>query len=91
MKKRLIWCVLVMLIASSPFFAQGSNEGSGKKDVTEKSDLLLWLPPFASGNTLDQSFWEDTLAPWAEKNNVNLSIEITPWSGYEEKYLTGFA
>jgi multiple sugar transport system substrate-binding protein len=91
MKKRLVWCVLVMLIASSPFFAQGSNEGSGKQDVTEKSDLLLWLPPFASGNTLDQSFWEDTLAPWAEKNNVNLSIEITPWSGYEEKYLTGFA
>lgn len=57
----------------------------------EKTNLLLWLPPFGTGDTLDFEFWTKTLTPWAEKNNVNLSIEITPWGGYEEKYLTGFS
>ena len=36
-------------------------------------------------------FWSKTLKPWADANNCTLNIEITPWGGYEEKYLTGFA
>lgn len=59
---------------------------------TEKQDLLLWLPPFAAGEgELDHEFWKKALTPWAEINNVNLTIEITPWDNYEEKYLTGFS
>ena len=69
-----------------------SDIGDNKEAPKDASDLLLWLPPFASGGeALDKEFWEKTLAPWAEENNVNLSIEITPWGNYEEKYLTGFS
>lgn len=58
-----------------------------------QESLLLWLPPFASGDdgALDKEFWTKALAPWASEKNVNLTIEITPWGGYEEKYLTGFS
>lgn len=90
MKKRTILTVMVALfLYMSPVFANGNKESADKMD--KKTDLLLWLPPFASGDTLDEQFWTETLAPWAEENSVNLTIEITPWGGYEEKYLTGFA
>ena len=67
--------------------------GGASAMAQDKTNLLLWLPPFASGDdgALDKQFWAEQLAPWAEKNNVNLTIEITPWANYEEKYLSGFA
>lgn len=57
----------------------------------KKTDLLLWMPPFGTGDSLDKEFWTNALSPWAEEHHVNLSIEITPWGNYEEKYLTGFS
>ncbi len=68
-----------------------STGGTANTAPAQKTDLLLWLPPFSSGDSLDKEFWTKTLQPWAEENNVNLSIEITPWGNYEEKYLTGFS
>ncbi|TCL61445.1 ABC transporter substrate-binding protein [Allofournierella massiliensis] len=69
----------------------GSGTG-GSTPTGEKTDMLLWLPPYATGGeALDQEWWTETLAPWAEENNVNLTIEITPWGNYEEKYLTAFS
>ena len=88
-KTTLFNVVLALFLCIAPVFANGSQESA--ESGLKKTDLLLWLPPFASGDTLDEQFWTETLAPWAEENNVNLSIEITPWGGYEEKYLTGFA
>lgn len=67
----------------------GSMETSEKSG--KKTDLLLWMPPFGTGDSLDAEFWTTALTPWAEEKNVNLSIEITPWGNYEEKYLTGFS
>ena len=67
------------------------NESKTDNKIENKVDLLLWLPPFGNGDTLDLEFWNTQLKPWAVENNVNLSIEITPWAGYEEKYLTGFS
>lgn len=67
------------------------EEGGNDANKTTKSDLMLWMPPFGTGDSLDLEFWTTELAPWAEENNVNLSIEITPWGNYEEKYLTGFS
>ncbi|MDC7243053.1 MAG: extracellular solute-binding protein, partial [Sphaerochaetaceae bacterium] len=91
MKKIIATILLVLLIGSTSVFANGSKETSDTKSE-EKTELLLWLPPFASSSdALDETFWSETLQPWAEENNVDLSIEITPWGGYEEKYLTGFA
>jgi multiple sugar transport system substrate-binding protein len=49
--------------------------------------LTLWMPPFAADG-VDQKYWEDTLKPFEEANNVSVTVEITPWDGYEEKYLT---
>ena len=82
--------------ASKPGTAASSaaSEESGGTQAAasgEKIDLLLWMPPFGTGDSLDKEFWTKTLEPWAEEHHVNLSIEITPWGNYEEKYLTGFS
>ncbi len=91
MKKIIATLLCVSILASTVVFANGTSESADTKTV-EKTDMLLWLPPFASSKSaLDETFWSETLQPWADENNVNLSIEITPWGGYEEKYLTGFA
>lgn len=72
--------------------ASGGDSTGSTAATGEKTDLLLWLPPYATGGeALDQEWWTETLAPWAEENNVNLTIEITPWGNYEEKYLTAFS
>ncbi|NBK21208.1 MAG: sugar ABC transporter substrate-binding protein [Spirochaetia bacterium] len=90
MRKKLLATVLIISMIGC-LFAAGQAESATAKAAGKKTDLLLWLPPFGSADSLDQAFWAGTLQPWAEKNNVNLEIEITPWGGYEEKYLTGFA
>jgi len=57
----------------------------------ERSKLVLWMPPFGTGDTLDKDFWSKATAGFAEANNVELQIEIVPWEKYEEKYLTGIS
>ncbi len=79
MNKRIL-IFLLMITASAMVFANGQTEG------TEKSEeLLVWLPPFGTGDALDLEFWNEALAPWAEEHNTKVSVEITPWGGYEEK------
>lgn len=56
----------------------------------EKTPMSVWLPPYTNGETMDAEFWTETLKPWCEENNVDLSITIVPWENYEERYLTGF-
>ena len=90
MKKILLAALLCMSVAMM-LFAAGASDSSSKKQDGQKQSLLLWLPPFASGDALDMEFWSKELKPWADANNCTLNIEITPWGGYEEKYLTGFA
>lgn len=87
MKKRSLAFVLVLLMVLSSVFAAGGKES----DSSGKQNLLLWLPPNGTNDSLDMEFWTTNLAPWAEANNVNLEIEIIPWGDYETKYLTGFA
>lgn len=105
MKKLL--SILLALVLATGLFAACSGSGSGSQAAGstasgsgaaaapdgKKTDLLLWLPPLAAGDdgALDKEFWTETLAPWAAENNVDLTIEITPWGNYEEKYLTGFS
>ena len=104
--KKLLSIILALVLAVGLFAAcSGSSSGSQAAGSTasgsgsaaapagKKTDLLLWLPPFAAGDdgALDKEFWTGALEPWATENNVNLTIEITPWGNYEEKYLTGFS
>jgi multiple sugar transport system substrate-binding protein len=76
---------MLLVLGGVLVFAGGQTGRSGK------TDLLLWMPPFGSGDTLDHDFWTRALAPWAEEKNVNLSIEIIPWAQMSEKYLAGFS
>jgi multiple sugar transport system substrate-binding protein len=83
--------MFMMIVVSLAVMACSQKEGKAASGTT--TPLLLWLPPFASdnGEALDKEFWTRTLASWAGENKVNLTIEITPWANYEEKYLTGFS
>lgn len=92
--KKLLSILLVLAMATLLLAGcGGTGDTAGSGGATgAKTDLLLWLPPYATGGeALDQEWWTATLAPWAEENNVNLTIEITPWGNYEEKYLTAFS
>jgi multiple sugar transport system substrate-binding protein len=84
---------LAALVLLAAVFAVSCNKSNAAASAGGKTSLLLWLPPFASddGAALDKEFWTRQLASWADENKVNLNIEITPWSNYEEKYLTGFS
>lgn len=90
MKKTLLAALLCISVAMASF-ASGTSDSGAKRSDGKRQSLLLWLPPLSSGKSLDMQFWTETLKPWADANNCNLTIEITPWGGYEEKYLTGFA
>lgn len=61
------------------------------KSGDAKTNMLIWMPPFGTEDTLDREFWVRSLAPWTEQNKVNLSVEIIPWGNFEEKYITGFS
>lgn len=84
--------VTLLLTGCGKTETTASSGTGGSTPTGEKTDMLLWLPPYATGGeALDQEWWTETLAPWAEENNVNLTIEITHWGNYEEKYLTAFS
>jgi multiple sugar transport system substrate-binding protein len=84
MKRFILGMAAVMVML---FMAAGCKDsGKGKK-----TDLVFWWPPFGTAESMDMEFWTKNLAPWAEANNVNLSIEIIPWETIEEKYLTGMS
>lgn len=100
--KKLLSTVLATALAASMLAGCGSTPASGSTGASgsqggaaatgEKTDLMLWMPPYATdGEALDQQWWSETLAPWAEEHNVELTIEIIPWGNYEEKYLTAFS
>jgi len=68
--------------------SQSASSSTASQDK-EKTELVLWMPPFGTEDALDKSFWEDNLSDFATQNNVELTVEIVPWGNYEEKYLTG--
>lgn len=61
------------------------------KSTGEITKLTLWMAPFGTEESLDKEVWGNILKPFEEKNNVQVTIEIIPWSNYEEKYLTGIS
>lgn len=81
--------------------AADSNAQTTEKAVTEgdeskapsgdTTNLTLWMPPFGTEESLDKEVWGNILKPFEEENNAKVTIEIVPWSNYEEKYLTGIS
>lgn len=71
--------------------ASQENGGEAKGTSGETRQLTLWMPPFGTEESLDKEVWTNILKPFEESNNVKVSIEIVPWSNYEEKYLTGLS
>ena len=94
MKRKLRFAALLLAICLMLSLAAcgGSPEEPGE-ETGGKTQLSLWMPPYVSSDddtALDLNFWQETLAPWAEENNVELNISIIPWGSYEERYLTAF-
>ena len=71
--------------------AAADKSTEGEKASGEKTKLVLWMPPFGTEESLDKEVWGEILKPFEEENNAQVSIEIIPWSNYEEKYLTGIS
>ena len=67
------------------------QKAGGETAGGEKTKLVLWMPPFGTEESLDKEVWGEILKPFEEENNAQVSIEIIPWSNYEEKYLTGIS
>lgn len=74
--------------ASAP---PAGSDGSAPAATGEKTHLTVWMPPFGTEDSLDKELWTNTLKPFEEANNVEVSVDIIPWSNYEEKYLTGLS
>lgn len=68
-----------------------TSANAEKKTDGEKTELLLWMPPFGTEDTLDKEMWKKVLAPFEKENNCNVTVEVIPWSNYEEKYLTAIS
>jgi multiple sugar transport system substrate-binding protein len=85
--KKGAFCFVMALVLSGSFLFAGGGQSSGDK----KTELLVYMPPFGSGDTLDLNFWNKTVAPWAAENNANVSFEIVPWGQLGEKYLAAFS
>lgn len=87
MKKKLSVLIAVAL-AFSVLFTLTAPILTATADSSAKTPLKLWMPPFGTEDTLDTEFWTRQCESFAKENNVELSIEIMPWSSYEEKYIT---
>lgn len=61
------------------------------KGAARPSELTIWMPPFGTADTLDKDFWAEQFVTFEKENNVKVNIQIIPWGGYEEKYLTGIS
>ncbi len=87
--KRLSCLMLAGMMTVSLLSGCGAEEK--KEDTGGKETLTLWMPPFGTEESLDKEVWENILDPFEEEHNVEVSVEIIPWSNYEEKYLTGIS
>lgn len=82
MMKKALACFLMITLLVSICLTAGA----------EKETLKVWMPPFGgSASTLDKEFWEKTFVKFGEEHNCDVTVEIIPWSNYEDKYLTAFA
>ncbi len=58
----------------------------GGKDKKEK--LTVWLPPMGEN---DEAVWKPIIQEFEDANDVDVTLEIIPWSNYSEKYAMGIA
>lgn len=94
-KKVIALVTAVLLTMTSAAGCSGNSSSSGSTTASGTSataktggQLKVWMPPFASDSGSDKSFWTEQLTPLATKAGAKLTVEIVPWSNYEEKYLT---
>ena len=83
MKRFLALFLMVTLLASCMVFAQADD----------KTSLTVWIPQYQFSkdeNAIsDIDFWNGILADFAEENNVDVHVEILPWSDYNTTIYTG--
>lgn len=89
--KKLASMMLIGVMSASLLSGCGSGGGTQKGESEGGKTLTLWMPPFGTEESLDKEVWGNILKPFEEEHNVKVSVEIVPWSNYEEKYLTGIS
>ena len=65
-----------------PIRAQRGRKAQRRKRLKLVPDAA---PLRHGGVSLDKEVWGEILKPFEEENNAQVSIEIIPWSNYEEK------
>lgn len=90
--KKIIISLLLMVLCVGIIFAQGSNEKAAVEAKDKPIELVYWShygqsPAFvqAFGDSIEQA------AKNLGYSNVTCRAEVIEYSGYQTKYLTGFA
>ncbi len=79
MKKTLaLFLALIMLLSVGSSLAE------------EPKKLTVWIPVYQFGDgPSDLDFWTEQLADFSKENNVEINIEIKPWTDYYTNAYTG--
>ncbi len=83
---------ILLLLTLTGCTRDDSDRGAGGDDASADS-ITIWLPPFGSDpqGTMDYELWDAILSDYLDEKGVDYSLEIIPWGGYAEKYLTAIS
>ncbi|QUI22810.1 sugar ABC transporter substrate-binding protein [Vallitalea pronyensis] len=103
MLRKMVCMMLFLVLVASAVGCQQKDStsekdgGSNDKTVANQDgnqskvkSIKVWMPPFGSDSegAMDLEVWQQMTKPFVEETGVKVEIEIIPWSGYAEKYLT---
>ena len=65
--------------------AQPSENSQGQEETQqgESTELLVWVPPLDDDT---EASWRPMLEKFEEEHNCTVTLEIIPWTNYQEKY-----
>ena len=96
MRKRSVHFVLTagMILSFSALIgcSRGNSENTADGGASGEP-VRIWLPPFGSDpqGTMDFELWDTILGDYLGGRGIEYALEIVPWGGYAEKYLTAIS
>lgn len=96
MRKRSVHFVLTAGMILSFLALIGCSRGNSENTANGGASgepVRIWLPPFGSDpqGTMDFELWDTILADYLGGRGIEYALEIVPWGGYAEKYLTAIS
>lgn len=96
MRKRSVYFTLTAGMILSFFALIGCSRGNSESSAdggASGEPVRIWLPPFGSDpqGTMDFELWDTILADYLGGRGIEYALEIVPWGGYAEKYLTAIS